>query len=327
VNKQQLLSWLPLIGSKPSHEQNRTGWVIASCPMKWRHGGQDKHPSFAARIEAGDSFTNCFSCGYHGSQSDLVIEIGHLNKANPFGPLQLGEALQLIALAEDADLDLDLSAPDIEQMLFGEKPKPTAFPEAWLQSFPEAWESKAAREYLLSRAIPEEISNALDLRYDPKQERVCFPVRDFNGVLRGLHGRALQAEHPMRYRMYTHKGANNPLIWLGEHWVDLDLPIVVVEGPFDLVSVMRVYRNVVTPLFASPSLEKLTRMQDALEWVTLLDNGTGGNIGRSRITKALAKHLVTHLLPPAGKDPGSMLVGELVQLLEPHLPLDNILLA
>ena len=326
MNKPQILSWLPLVGSKPAAEQNRTGWVIASCPMKWRHGGLDRHPSFGVRIEPGDGFCSCFSCGYHGSQSELVIEVGHLNRADPFGPLQLGEALQLIAQSED-DLELDLDTPDIEQLLAAAKPQLTAFPEAWLHSFPPAWAHAGARAYLQGRSVPEALCEALDLRADVKQGRVCFPVRSFDGALRGLHGRAMLPATEPRYRMYTHGGDNNPLVWLGEHWVDLDRPILVVEGPFDLASVLRVYRNAVSPLFANPSVIKMKRMQDALEWITLLDNGSGGDAGRRRMSAVLDKHLVTHLLPTAGKDPGDMLVGELVQLLQPHLPLDEILLA
>ena len=329
VNKHQILSWLPMVGSKALAEQNRTGWVLATCPMKWNHSGKPS-PHFAVRIEQGDSFVNCFSCAYHGSQSQMTIEVGYRNKKDPYGPLQVGEALQLIAQAEDG-MELDLSSPDVGQLLFEEaKPKPAVFPETWLASFPDAWDNLDSRAYLQGRGVPEEISNGLGLRCDTKQSRVCFPVRDFNGVLRGLHGRAMHDTDPLRYRMYNH-GGNNPVIWLGEHWVDLDKPIVVVEGPFDLTSVMRVYRNVVSPLFANPSFDKLRRMQDAMEWITLLDNGTGGNKGRARVSEVIGahkiKHSVTHLTPPAGKDPGSMLVGELVQLLEPYLDLDEILLA
>ncbi len=330
MNKPQILGFLQLIATKAPSDQPRTRWVVSHCPFGfWKHDNGKSHPTaFGIRIEPGDSFCSCFSCGWHGNQSDILIELGHLNKQQPSGQaFQLGAALEAVTKAEEEGFDLALDGPDIEQVLFGPKPRPAAFPEDWLQSFPEAWATAMGRDYLQRRGVPEEISHALGLRLDPNQKRLCVPVRDFGGVLRGLHGRAIEAGTEPRYRMYAHDGANNPLIWLGEHWVDLERPIVVVEGPFDLFSVMRVYRNVVSPLFANPSSEKLKRMADAQEWVTLLDNGGGGDAGRKHISQVMNKNSLTHLRPPQGKDPGDMALHELVELLEPWLALDEILVA
>ena len=133
-----------------------------------------------------------------------------------------------------------------------------------------------AMDYLATRPVSPALAAALDLRADTAEGRVCFPVRDFQGVLRGLHGRAIAGGTSPRYRMYSQAGRNNPLIWLGEHWVDRTRPVVVVEGPFDLASVYRVYRNVASPLFANPPAEKILRMADALEQITFLDQRQGG---------------------------------------------------
>lgn len=326
MTREQILAWLPLIGSKPAADQSRGGWVVASCPLRWRHGGEDKNPSFGVKIEGGDGFTNCFSCGWHGSQAALVVEITALHRKDPYGPLQLGQALKLIDEAEDG-LDLNLDSPDIEQVLFGgAKPKPHPYPEAWLTTFPHAWSSAAGRSYLEGRDVGAKVAAHLDLRFDGTQGRVCFPVRDGAGTLRGLHGRALQPDVEPRYRMYPHQHRTNPQFWLGEHWVDLEQPILVVEGPFDLASVLRVYPNAVSPLFANPSFDKLRRMVDALEWITLLDNGTGGNKGRARISECCTRNVVTHLYPPVGKDPGSCTLDEIGSLLAPHVCIDTSLL-
>jgi hypothetical protein len=103
---------------------------------------------------------------------------------------------------------------------------------------------------------------------------------------------------------------------------------VVVEGPFDLASVFRVYRNVVSPLFVNPSIAKLLRMADALEWFTLFDRGVGGDAGRAKIDKVLSSHMIHHLQPlPGVKDPGAMSVDHLVEVLGPHVALDAFLVA
>ena len=160
-----------------------------------------------------------------------------------------------------------------------------------------AWDVGWARAYLKARHVSKALSALLDVRCDPSQRRICFPVRDFEGVMRGMHGRATDPEMEPRYRAYRHAGKMNPIVWLGEDWVDRNRPIVVVEGPFDLMSVKRVYANVVTPLFATPSYEKLMRMADALEWITFFDRGAGGDNGRARVDKALCGRSCGH--PPA----------------------------
>lgn len=126
--------------------------------------------------------------------------------------------------------------------------------------------------------------------------------------------------------MYTHAKRNNPIVWLGETWIDQTKPIVVVEGPFDLTSVFRAYRNVTSPLFCNPPLEKIMRMSDALEWNTFFDRGRGGDSGRAKVDQALsADHVVTHLPPPKGsKDPGEMSFDEIVEILAPVVQLTAV---
>lgn len=328
MNKEQTIKFLKLLKIKVPHDQSRTGWVVASCPLApWRHdGGEDKNPSFAVKQEAGDAFCNCFSCAFHGKQSDLILEMRRLNKKEPIDTFPFGEALQLIAEAEEGLDGIDLDTPDIEECLFSASSKPHVFPEAWLESFPPWHTVAAATGYLEERGVSWEAANMLQLRYDTHQERVCFPVRDFQSRLRGLHGRAIEQDTEPRYRMYTYQGRNNPLIWLGEHWVDLDRPVVVVEGPFDLLSVYRVYRNVVSPLFVNPNISKISRMADALEWVTFFDRGKGGNTGRGRLDKILTEHVLHHVLPPVHrKDPGEMTIEEVAQALSQYVPLDDFL--
>jgi hypothetical protein len=331
VNREQTVQFLALIKAHVPADQSRSGWVVARCPMApWRHaGGQDKKPSFAIRLEPGDAFANCFSCSWHGKQSDLLLALRYANQKNPVDSYPFGQALQLIAQAEE-EIDLALDSPDIGELLVeGQGGRCHEFPDDWLASFPRWHESDMARDYLELRGVGFEVANMLRLRFDPKQHRVCFPVRDFKGRLMGLHGRALDDTVDPRYRMYKHAGRNNPLIWLGEHWVDLTRPIVVVEGPFDVAAIYQVYRNVVSPLFASASAAKLLRMADAFEWITLFDRGTGGDHGRAKVTQVFQghHHVVHHLLPVEGKDAGEMSPDELAQVLTNYVKLDDFLLA
>jgi len=329
VKKEKIEQALKLLGATNIQPHKRTGWVISRCPLgPWRHEGGESGPEvFGVRIEPGDPHTHCFSCGWSGSLSDMFYTMRYLNKHDPRVSVKWGEVNKLIEESEQ-DLEFDFDSPDIEEMLFGKKEKAHIFPDWWIDTFPPAWSIPQARKYLQQRDVPFKVAHLLDLRCDTTQGRVCFPVRDFQGQLVGLHGRAIKPDVEPRYRMYTYAGKNNPVHWLGEEWVDLSKPIVIVEGPFDLTSVYRVYRNVVSPLFANPNVEKLFRMADALEWITFFDRGKGGDTGRERIGRYMQKdHVIHHLKPPEGrKDPGECTVEEIAELLDGLVKLDDFLI-
>lgn len=332
MNRADGTKFLKMFGSKVPQHQPRAEWIVCDCPLgPWRHdGGQSSPEVFGLRVEQGDGFCHCFSCGFHGTQTELIMQMKMLNTADFRKLYPFGEGMQLIAEAE-SEIDLDLDTPTIEDILFGQKKGHHIFPDWWLDTFHTVFDYPDAMEYLKTGRnkcdpVPDAVIKAMDMRYDPTQRRICFPVRDFKHQLVGLHGRAIDKSTKPRYRMYTYQKKNNPIVWLGEDWVDLDRPILMVEGPFDLASVKRVYRNAVSPLFASPSFEKLRRMSDATVWFTFLDYGTGGDVGRQRVTEALTGNLVEHIIPPKGiKDPGECSLQQLVDILSPHLQLDEVL--
>lgn len=324
----RIVKLLKLVGIQQADAHARSGWVISSCPLgPWEHEGGKSSPTvFGVKIEQGDPNANCFACGWRGTLMELIITMRHRNKVSPALTVKWSEAMKLIEEAED-DLALDLDSPTVEELFMagGAAPALHQFPEWWLETFLPVDGFPKAQAYLKARGVSPTLADHMDLRWDSGQERICFPVRDFKWTLRGLHGRAIDPDVDPRYRMYTQAGKNNPLVWLGEHWVDLTQPIVVVEGPFDLASVYRVYRNVVSPLFNSPSFEKLHRMGHANEWITLLDKGTGGDTGRKRISKAMGgDHVVHHLTLPDGvKDPGEATIQALQDTLGPFISLDD----
>ncbi len=315
MKKGDIFQYAKSIGAKLANTQARANWVICDCPLgPWKHEkGKSAPEVFGIKVETGVSFCHCFACGFHGDQHDLVVELQMLNKIEPSGKsFDFNTAMKLISQAEqEFELDLD-NIPDIEQYL---SQTSTLFPfdDWWVDSFPKAWDIEFARDYLTSRGVSQ--SNALkhDLRADTYQKRVCAPVCDFKGTYRGLHGRAVDDDAELRYRMYTYKKHNNPIVWYGEQWVDFDRPVITCEGYFDVLSIRRVYDNVISPLYASPNLLKMKRMAGAHEWITFLDHGAGGDAGRLQYDKAFAKdHIVQHVTPPDNrKDPGACTVKEL----------------
>jgi len=313
MKDESLTKLMQMLGSTPA-PHHRAGWFVASCPLApWRHeGGSDHNPAFAIKRETGDAFCNCFACGFHGTLSELIIEMRHLNRVSPKIQAPWGEAFAYVEQAEDDTL-LNLDSPDIEETLEAHANKNHEFPQWWLDSFATWREIEWAVDYLHSRHVSPEIADFMDIRVDIIEKRICFPVKNFQGKLMGLHGRAVEKTVEPRYRMYKQAGFINPHIWLGENWIDTDKPILIVEGPFDLTSVLRVYPNSCSPLFANPSAEKIRRMADALEWITLFDNGKGGDAGRTKISQILNKtHIIHHArLDPYLKDPGDASIDQI----------------
>lgn len=309
----------------PQH-QPRTGWVLSDCPLgPWRHtDGKSSAKVFGLRLS--DGHCKCFACDWAGSAEELVGDIYALSRPSLFSKTVIPPLIAIDYKAVKSLLSsFELTEPDwptLDQKLLKQKASLHVFPEEWLESFPEALGVGWASKYLQGRGVPPQVVMDLDLRADTKQKRVCFPVRDFKKRLVGLHGRAVEPDVDPRYRMYLHAKRNNQIAWLGESWVDFAQPIVVVEGPFDLAAVRTVYANVVSPLFANPSYDKIKRMSAASTWITFLDHGTGGDHGREKIEKAIGKdHIVHHVKPPEDiKDPGEMTPQQIYETLNNVLP-------
>ena len=324
MKQDKVRKFLEELKVKVPHTQRRSGWTVSECPLgPWKHDGGKSSPEvFGVKDEPGDPHANCFACGFHGTLGELLTEAKHRNKAQPRIDVKWGLLFEMVDQAV-LDGDLDLDTPDIEEVMSRRTEDLHEFPQWWLDSFPPVHAIPWANTYLAERNVSPAMAELLDLRADTEQHRICFPVRDFKHRLVGLHGRAVHAGVEPRYRMYLQADQNNPIVWLGEDWVDLNRPIITVEGPFDLASVKRVYDNVVSPLFVNPSIAKLKRMSDALEWITLYDRGAGGDAGREKVSKLLdSDHVVHHLHPPKGrKDPGEMNEQEIANLIAPYVQL------
>ncbi|QIG76855.1 DNA primase protein [Rhizobium phage RHph_Y1_11] len=322
MKKSDVMELLDALGATPTKKQARGKWVTSDCPLgPWTHeGGKSSDDVFGVKLEQGDPFCNCFACGFHDSATGMVLKMRELNAATPVGEFDFKKAVTLCAKADD-EIELNFDDIDYEEAL--KKDEVTIFDDWWVNTFPSVFEAPLGMKYLKDRGVDPDVIKYLDLRFDPKQNRVCAPVLNKKQQFVGLHGRAIYEDTEPRYRMYTYKGRNNPQYWLGENWIDVELPLVVVEGYFDVAKVLPIWANVATPLFANPSIEKMKRIAGCSEIITFFDWGTGGDKGRQRFDEQFGKtHIVTHAKPPAGKkDPGACNIGEIASVLAPILPI------
>ncbi len=194
------------------------------------------------------------------------------------------------------------------------------FPEDWLDSFPKAYAANHVHPYLWKRAVPYWVAEHLDFRVDTFRNRVCVPIRDEQGVLRGFHGRTFVGEEPP-YLAYTYKKMANPNVWLNENHLDRSRPVVFAESVFDLARTLEVYDNVVSPLSVGVNASRMKRMLGLVSIITLFDNDAAGNTARHKVGTFFSGDLVTHVLPPAEYgDAGKCPPAVLAELLAPFVP-------
>lgn len=295
----------------------RAGWVEGHCPLApWNHAnGKDSHPSFGIKEDLKKkSICKCLSCGFGGDLTDLLFRVAELKKKSQANGYNLPFASVLVA---DEFEGLELDPSSIPEYGETQKKIDDPFPEYWLDSFKMASQFKEAVAYLEGRGVNLSMAKELDLRFDPIQRRIGFPFRNFKGALMGVQGRAIDKGNELRYYQYGFHGKRNTHAWMGEHRVNFDYPLVLVEGPFDFTSVFRVYENVAASFTSGLSVEKIKRISDASEIITFYDYGAGGDAARASLKKHLPKTPITHIKPTKEQDDaGNMTVEEVVNHLK-----------
>lgn len=318
MHANEIKKWLLLLGAKGTSEGQ--AWVQARCPLApWRHSGSDSNPSFGVEVSHGESKVYCFGCGFGGTQTSLLMELRFLGAEG----VQWRKALDMLIAADDETM-LGLPNGDYEDDVFGVEAAEYEFPEWLVKAFEPAYFEGTVHPYLTSRHTPLEVAQHLDLRYDVHRRRVVFPVRDWSGRLMGLHGRHIGGPYTPddiqnAYRMYPYQGHTNPRVWLGEHWIEIDQPVVLAESVFDLARTMEVYSNVLSPLTASITGKKLERLAGIKRIVTLFDADAAGDAAREKTAKHLTGSDISHVELPAGCDAGEMSPEELNRALLDHL--------
>lgn len=320
MNPKQIETFLAAVGRKPGPRSGK--WVHTACPLaQWRHeGGTDSDPSFGVRDQPGDSRVHCFSCNYSGTAGDLVVELTRLG-----GEIDVNAALNVLVEAEEG-VPLELKGKGYEVDVFEPSEPPHVYPEEILDAFEPAIGDGVVHPYLETRHVPYAVVEKLALLWDPYRYRIVFPVRDFEGRLRGLHGRH-DPEYPyaaddvsVPYKMYPYEGETNAHVWLGEHWLDPEEIVVVAESVFDLARCLEVYDNVLSPLTAGLNVKKTKRLQGVARIVTVFDNDKAGERARKRLRMDLHGVWMKHVYLPPGKDAGDLPPGQLADLLGAYVP-------
>lgn len=126
----------------------------------------------------------------------------------------------------------------------------------WPREAIPAWSNPISRNYLIRRGLSKLESEYYDLHYAVEGKwfkRVIIPIYQ-NGVLVTIQGRGLDLIGPR----YLTEGNRHLYCPLDNDWPERKL--LVVEGPFDLYAVARVYPRVVATLGVELSQEQVAQL-------------------------------------------------------------------
>lgn len=309
-----------------------SGWLRATCPFaRWKHAkGQDLKPSFAISIAPGNvSHFKCLSCGMKGDMLQFAWKletmsarkhpelVAFIQRTNTVSLASIRETLAKSTYAAPPPRDvagIQLSAR--ESKFVGELP---LMDESVLDAYvrPEG----PVLEYLINkRGLTEHTIGAWDLLWHPNSRRIGIPIRDCQGRLVAVSGRAFSdSQHPK----YMHsKGFHRDYYLYGEHLLTEQPGQVgiLVEGFFDVIKLWQFGYDNAVAMFGSYlskiQLEKLVKFFSRL--IVVPDGDVPGYEAADRIKEQVTPRMRCRVTPtPPGYDPGDFTLEMAEALLGP----------
>ncbi len=278
----------------------RENWLILKCPLApWRHGGgTDNNPSFGIEIGNDPPKCICLACGFAGKLQDVLFELVRNLKPGTPSRKRAVKMMQGIPVAST-------KGPMMPIKTTTRVVRDPLFPEKWLASFPLASSYAEPMKYLMSRNVNNITADKIDIRYDPNNERIGFTIRDWSSTLRGMQGRTMIDAQP-KYLFYKYEGkACGHEVLMGEHLIDPEKPVILVEGVFDYAALFPYTKQVLVLWGCQATETRLKRLARLLKIYTAFDNDKAGDMAREKLSASGLP--VTNLhLPPGVGDVGDL---------------------
>lgn len=281
---------LTILGSDPRRMrliEREFSEVQAECPLAvWNHPkGRDRSRGFGVLIsEASPSKYKCFGCAKGsgtGGLNNLISAWEH------FSGQRIPEAWSFFKLWDVPNPMAEDSLPDYTGTPFRKFKRTVevpSIPEEWLEGFMD----HIPRYLIEQRGISEEAAREMGVRYDPREDRVVFPIRRADGALVGMVGRACRESASIPWKNYIHLPRQYILAY--EDQLRPGGSVAVVEGLTDLSWLRQCGAwNTVATLGAKVTkyqIDRLAKLDRPL--VLLFDDDTDGWDARDRIVNKLA---------------------------------------
>lgn len=301
-------------------------WVYTSCPFaSWKHPkGTDSHPSFGISIvPGGKSGYSCFACQSHGDIIGLLFKLQRftgkdysqlatfVQNANAPSTESLLDQLNKTSYAPTNSERREVGGIRVSDALFKRAPLaplgPVILPESDLDAFLKP--SGRALEYLTGskRRLTTETIEDWDLRWHPKARRIGIPIRDVQGRLVGISGRAIFDD--IKPKFLHSAGFQRNLYLFGEHKVEKGKRGYIVEGHFDAIYLSQAgYPNAVAIMGGSISPLQVEKAVQLFSDVVIVPDGDApGKAIADQVYSSLKSRLPVRIAEvPDGSDPDEL---------------------
>jgi DNA primase len=300
-------------------------FIRCTCPFRehTHHKGWLSSGKGCFSISKDTGFGSCWVCG----------ERGNFHEVFTFYAILHGKKSLYEDLLKDL-LTVEEGTQDIENACKAGEAKFTVKVEALAAELApmEIWFSGLCMQppgmtYLSKRQVPEEAVEIFDLKYDPVQRRLLFPMYGFDSpkLFLGVQGRSILDEEP-KVRHYDGSLASRTFVYDKTFQMAKIHRVLLVEGPFDLLRIYFFLKEEgllgeFFPLAISGNKVKEHQLPLLSAFsrpvFLMLDNDPAGRKGEEFAMRDLRKGVpFVFSLDYSTKDPGEISKGELLKSLE-----------
>jgi len=266
-------------------------WVNMKCPLApYLHSsGTDSRPSFGISIsEDSTSVYYCFGCTPEARPLGWLLHNFYV-LSGAF-PTEAAKIYMENEIFEEEDALPKFSDPWFNPKVKVKSPVPPEVLRRYpLLQYSHSPIEREIRHWLsVVRGVPEWVQNMCQLRHNPENRSVVFPLTDFRGNVMTMRERVIKTKHiwTVSPKLAGYDGDFTPLktsgAWFGLALVDWRNPVIVVEGEIDAMRLMALgYSNVIASATSSVTDAQI----DAIGTDTLLLGGDADKAGRKMIRK------------------------------------------
>jgi DNA primase len=299
-----------------------------SCPFP-EHPNGDRNPS--SGISKKTNQYNCFSCHRKGTIVNFVAEMEGIS-----------EAVAIRYIRENFYKNGDFETKSVLKALQDklEKPKKPVYfeptiPDHVLDDFyvdwhkvKEAMKDDSAPPQLAyifeSKGFSPDILSEFNIGFDKKTNRITIPIRNYEGELVGIKGRATLANQFPKYKSIGDKEDTQPYYGffttnINNYTFGLDSAegdLIICEGEFDAIALREKGFKGSVALGTSSMREKQARdiRRKSHKIVILLDNDEAGVKGAEQIFSKLDLFVSAKVAQcPVGIDPAEMTKEQIIK--------------
>lgn len=304
VIKKDIKNILGLLKSQSNNKLNNINYkqnqVLITCPF--HSDGQEKHPSCSIYIGEDDTLLwgtfHCFTCGQKGS---LIKFISSCLESSDYIAKEWLKNNFTTKIIPSVNIDDPINIKKQAKI------NKNYLNEDILNKF-QSW-----HPYIEKRHISKEIAKRFELKYDPSNECIVFPVRDKEGNLLYLTRRSVNGK-----KFYIDSSANKVVYLLDEAIRNKYNQVIVVESQINAL-VAYSYGFPAVALFGAGTTEnqiKELNSTNIISYILMYDNDEAGRKGANRFKKLIKKDVfITDIIMPKNKDVADCTKEEFLKIL------------